>query len=107
MRGEQEKKCFEQIKSQAYQEGDEHLLNLWNVAMLNVDCNAFPDFVLPDGFIEHFQVTAANETRKGSKHNIAEKILREITKPYLRKKVRSFCNCRRERMQVLTITKCE
>lgn len=90
MRGEQEKKCFEQIKSQAYQEGDEQLLNLWNVAMWNVDCNAFPDFVLPDGFIEHFQVTAANETRKGSKHNIAEKNFERDNKALFEKESEEF-----------------
>ena len=28
--------------------------------------NDFPDFIGTDGFIEHFQITSARETRKGS-----------------------------------------
>ena len=34
--------------------------------------NDFPDFVFDVWFIEHFQVTSANETSKGDKHKIAE-----------------------------------
>ena len=71
MRGEQEKICFEQIRKQAIEKGDMRVLCLLDGAVANSDSNAFPDFVLPNGFIEHFQVTAANETRKGSEHNIA------------------------------------
>lgn len=72
MRGEQEKICFEQIRKQAIEKGDMRMLCLLDGAVANSDSNAFPDFLTPDGFIEHFQVTAAKETKKGSKHNIAE-----------------------------------
>lgn len=74
MRGERENICFERLKKQAYKNGDMRLLNLLENAAANSDGNAFPDFVRPDGFIEHFQITAANETKKGSKHNIAKKV---------------------------------
>ena len=47
------------------------MLHYWNTAIANYDSNAFPDFIFPNGFIEHFQVSAANETKKGSAHNIA------------------------------------
>ncbi|MDY4895103.1 MAG: hypothetical protein SO532_04365 [Candidatus Borkfalkiaceae bacterium] len=71
MRGEQEKICFEQIKMVAIKKTDMQLLRYWNKAVANSDSNAFPDFIFPNGFIEHFQVSAANETKKGSAHNIA------------------------------------
>ncbi len=80
MRGEQEKICFERIKKQAYKNGDIHLSSLFESAVANSDSNAFPDFVHPDGFIEHFQVTAANETKKGSKHNIATNVFERDSK---------------------------
>ena len=74
MRGEQEQICFDRIKKQACKKGDMRLSSIWESAVANSDSNAFPDFVCPNGFIEHFQVTTANETKKGSKHNIAENV---------------------------------
>lgn len=71
MRGEQEKICFEQIKKVAIKKADMQLLCYWDKAVANSDSNAFPDFIFPNGFIEHFQVSAAKETKKGSAHNIA------------------------------------
>ena len=72
MRGEQEENCFKRIKDLAVKRKDMQLLSLLDEAKPNPKHNEFPDFILPEGFIEHFQVTAAEETRKGSKHNIAK-----------------------------------
>ncbi len=60
------------------------------LAMPNNNVNNFPDFVFDCGFIEHFQVTSANENRNGDKHHIAEseferegeKILNELQLEY-------------------------
>lgn len=60
------------------------------LAMPNYNVNKFPDFVFNCGFIEHFQVTSANENRNGDKHRIAElqfereseKILNEVQLEY-------------------------
>ena len=57
MRGEQERICFEQIKKIAIKKADMQLLHYWNKAVANSDSNAFPDFIFPNGFIEHFQVS--------------------------------------------------
>lgn len=90
MRGEKEKICFERIKKAACKNGDMHLLSLWKNAVANSDSNAFPDFVRPDGFIEHFQVTAANETKKGSKHNIAVNVFEQDSKDAFEQENKEF-----------------
>ncbi len=83
MRGEQEKICFERVKEQAIKKADTQLLSYWNIVNANSDYNAFPDFTFADGFIEHFQVSAANETRKGSAHNIAVNEFEQDYKEFL------------------------
>ena len=90
MRGEQEKICFEQIKEWAINKIDRRLLSYWNTAVANSDDNAFPDFVFPNGFIEHFQVSLANETKKGSEHNIAVKDFEEISSEVFEKEQYDF-----------------
>ena len=46
----------------------------------------FPDFLFVGGLIEHFQVSAARENRKGSQHNISEiKFQRDNAELYKRK----------------------
>ena len=47
------------------------MLSFLNKATANPESNLFPDFLFDGGFIEHFQVSAANENKKGSEHNIA------------------------------------
>ncbi len=42
------------------------------IAKSNPKASDFPDFIFDGGFIEHFQVTSAMETKKGDKHRIAE-----------------------------------
>ena len=90
MRGEQEEICFDRIKKQACKKGDMRLSSLWESAVANPDTNAFPDFVRPDGFIEHFQVTAAIETKKGSKHNIAMNVFERDSKIVFEQESKEF-----------------
>lgn len=68
-RGNQEQKCFDLVYKLAVKKNDEKLLPYWNLAKPNPDSNAFPDFIFQNGFIEHFQVSAAQEGKKGSAHN--------------------------------------
>lgn len=110
MRGEQEKICFEQIKKSAIKKADMRLLPYWNIAVANSDSNAFPDFVFSNGFIEHFQVSAANETKKGSAHNIAvndfeqsnSRAFEQERKDFLQSPPRKNANCDTYDMQVIT-----
>lgn len=90
MRGEKEKICFEQIKEQAINKADRRLLSYWNTAVANLDDNAFPDFVFSNGFIEHFQVSSANETKKGSEHNIEENRFKKTSKETFQKELKDF-----------------
>lgn len=41
-----------------------------NTSKENVKASEFPDFVCENGFIEHFEITSSNETRKGSTKKI-------------------------------------
>lgn len=64
------------------------------IAKSNPKASDFPDFIFDGGFIEHFQVTAAMETKKGDKHRIAEsefdkeseRILGELKTEYVNSK---------------------
>ena len=67
----QEKDCFERVKKLANDKNDTRLLSFLYKATANSESSLFPDFLFDGGFIEHFQVSAANENKKGSKHNIA------------------------------------
>lgn len=44
--------------------------SVFNSAYQNKEHNNFPDFFFDSGIIEHFEVTASEETRKGSKYKI-------------------------------------
>lgn len=50
---------------------EQKLLSLVVNARPNSESSLFPDFLFDGGFIEHFQVSAAKESRKGSEHNVA------------------------------------
>lgn len=71
MQRQQEKECFERVKKLAKDKNDTRLLSFLYKATANSESSLFPDFLFDGGFIEHFQVSAANENKKGSKHNIA------------------------------------
>lgn len=44
------------------------LENILRIAKPNPSKSVFPDFIFPNGFIEHFQVTSSRDNRKGSEH---------------------------------------
>ena len=71
MQRQQEKECFERVKKLAKDKNDTRLLSFLNKVTANPESSQFPDFLFDGGFIEHFQVSAANENKKGSAHNIA------------------------------------
>ena len=67
------------------------ILNAIRTAKENTNLSEFPDFLLEDGYIEHFQITASRENRKGS----AEKIDVSIFKKKINNEVNEFykyCN---------------
>ncbi len=70
MQRQQEKDCFECVKLLAKKNNDTLLLSFFDKTEANTDSNSFPDFLFDGGFIEHFQVSAAKENKKGSDHNI-------------------------------------
>lgn len=76
----QEKDCFEQVIKLAKDKNDTRLLSFLNKATANPESSLFPDFLFDDGFIEHFQVSAANENKKGSKHNSAVNVFERESK---------------------------
>ena len=62
------------------------LLKYFLDATPNLEEARFPDFLFVGGLIEHFQVSAARENRKGSQHNISEiKFQRDNAELYKRK----------------------
>lgn len=75
-RGEKELNCLEKVRKQIIfencirmtNEDWEEIQRCLKTAVENEQKNNFPDFVLNNGFIEHFQVTSSKSTRKGSKH---------------------------------------
>ena len=78
MRGEQESRCLGWVREHLY--GPEtrffcrdrrKAVRMLEGAKPNDAPSQFPDFVFEDGFIEHFQITASQDTRKGSDHQRA------------------------------------
>lgn len=75
-RGEQEQKCIDFVRKQLEENKFNSLLpnkdidiirQIFHIAKPNSHLSEFPDFIFENGFIEHFQVTSAKETKKGSK----------------------------------------
>lgn len=75
-----EQSCMNRVKNEFSRdicfgvpvEDFESLQGKIGVTKANPKSNDFPDFLFPGGFIEHFQVTSAKESRKGSSHKIKE-----------------------------------
>lgn len=71
-RGEQEQSCFDFSKDYLNRnqlpsfEDWAILKKTFQTAIPNPQSSNFPDFICEDGFIEHFQVTSAKETSRGS-----------------------------------------
>ena len=80
--------CLE--KSKKFISTTDSVYKYLELARTNHNANDFPDFIFYSGYIEHFQVTSASETKKGDKHRIAEseferegeKILNELQLEY-------------------------
>ena len=75
MRGEQESRCLAWVKEHLYGPDTRFFCRDWRKAAAMIECatpnleaSKFPDFVFEDGFIEHFQITASKENKKGSCH---------------------------------------
>ena len=79
MKGEKEQKCFEVAKNDFMKEyptrffglNCEEIKNikvLFDTAKINENTSEFPDIILNDGFIEHFQITSSKENKKGAVH---------------------------------------
>ena len=69
-RGQQEFLCLQAVKK--FIPTDYAVRSFIDRAISNGKPNEFPDFIFSGGFIEHFQVTSARETKKGDKHRISE-----------------------------------
>jgi hypothetical protein len=76
MRGETEKCCLDFVRQKVAVESSfgltpddfDRISGFVRSAKPNPNSNEFPDFAFDGGFIEHFQVTSANESAKGSQH---------------------------------------
>ncbi|OUQ35299.1 hypothetical protein [Faecalibacterium sp. An122] len=75
MRGEQESRCLDRVREHLYGDKIRFFCRDWRMvasilerAKPNLEASKFPDFVFRDGFIEHFQITASKENKKGSCH---------------------------------------
>lgn len=75
MRGEQENNCLTGVRQKItrnlvqYFCGDpQRVIRILKSARPNPAQSSFPDFLFENGFIEHFQITASKETRKGAQH---------------------------------------
>ena len=100
MRGEQEQKCLDTVKSilrtkknclGCLDEKDDLLKNI-NLAKANKQASKFPDFVFEGGFIEHFQVSASKETAKGSTFKQEESRFKIQTKKDYQENQRQWMN---------------
>lgn len=85
MKGEKEQKCFEVVKNDFMKEyptkffglNCEEIKNmkvLFDTAKINEKTSEFPDIILNNGFIEHFQITSSKENKNGAVH------IKELTK---------------------------
>ena len=93
-RGEQEQKCLDKVKLLfnsckilGLDTQDERLFleNTLKEAEANFESSKFPDFLFADVFIEHFQVTSANENRKGSEFRKKQKEFQKKGDEHLKK----------------------
>ena len=73
MRGEQEQACLNVVRKllrtkdcNLYVDENDYIINYILTAQANEHESDFPDFIFDNGFIEHFQVSSAKETSKGS-----------------------------------------
>lgn len=90
MRGEQENACLERVKehlkmnsARCYCNNLQKICGFLKSAIPNPAQSNFPDFLFENGFIEHFQITAAKESKKGSVHKQTQaRFYRETAKKF-------------------------
>ena len=75
MRGEKEINCLTRVKQNLgrnsvhyFCSDPQKIIRILKSARPNPAQSNFPDFLFENGFIEHFQITASIETRKGAEH---------------------------------------
>lgn len=72
----------------------------------NDNQNIFPDFLFDGGIIEHFEVTASRESRKGSSYKIKEILYKQESDDYFKE-----MDCKHEKESyhsgIVTVEKCE
>lgn len=97
MRGEQENNCLTMVKqyldrnSVRYLCGDpQKIIHILKSARPNPAQSNFPDFLFENGFIEHFQITASRETRKGAEHKQRQTLFRNETKQQFQRMCREL-----------------
>lgn len=66
--------------------------SILNSARQNENHNDFPDFFFGGGIIEHFEVTASDETRKGSQYKINDAQCQREIKKYFKEIDKEFIN---------------
>ena len=99
-RGEQEQKCLnfakkyindaECIYGLTYHD-HQKIIEIVNSAQPNPSPSIFPDFIFPEGFIEHFQISSSKTTKKGATHKREESNFREKVEKE-NAEFESFCN---------------
>lgn len=82
MSREHEINCLNKVKSALNGESSikidacncdiKNIKDIFNSAIPNPNNSIFPDFIFPNGSLEHFGVTSSKENRKGSSFKIAE-----------------------------------
>ena len=95
MRGEQENNCLTWVKqnlgrnsARYYCGAPDRIVRILKSAEPNPMQSCFPDFLFENGFIEHFQITASKETRKGAQHRQKQVQLRNEAE----QRFRTMCN---------------
>ena len=87
-RGQQEFLCLQAVKK--FVPTNHAVRSFIDNAIPNDKPDEFPDFIFASGFIEHFQVTSAKETKKGDKHRISEFIFDKESQKEFEKKKQEF-----------------
>ena len=90
MRGDKELECLNAVKKAVFRQVNrlfyfgllkydrEEFEDVLRIAQANPDESCFPDLIFRNGFIEHFQITSSNESRKGATHTKREREFRRV-----------------------------
>lgn len=102
-RGEKEQACLDSVrnilrtkKCEKHLDGDAVIIKNILTVKENEQANDFPDFICKNGFIEHFQVSASGETKKGSLYKQEESCFERQSNETLGNKKDEYLNSRFE-----------